>query len=140
MKEKYEKKLYFSNILNVLYFLIYFLSMKNNNPNQNENEKSLINNFIEIFFNNCMEVFDIVINKKQIKKFNIKTNIPKLEMYNYLYNIFTSKEKKDLTVEKIENYYLQKYENKNIKRESLNDIKKTRHSTPLFNEIKLENK
>ena len=140
LKEKYEKKLHFTNILNVLYFLIYFLSLKNNNPNPNEKEKSLINNLIEIFFNNCMEVFDIIIKKKQIKKFIIKTNIPKLEMYNYLYNIFTSKEKKDLTIEKIENYYKQKYENKNIRRESLYDTKKARHSTPLLNDMKFENK
>ena len=109
IKRKSTKQKYFPNILNSLYFLIYFFSKKNKNIIQDPNKESFINDLIKIFFNNCCQVFEIINRKKIAKKFIIKSNIPNLEIYNYLYNIFTTKDKNELTLNKIENFYKQKY-------------------------------
>ena len=108
IKRKSTKQKYFPNILNSLYFLIYFFSKKNKNIIQDPNKESFINDLIKIFFNNCCQVFEIINRKKIAKKFIIKSNIPNLEIYNYLYNIFTTKDKNELTLNKIENFYKQK--------------------------------
>ena len=111
VKENYDKKIYFPNILNSLYFLIYFLLMKNKNKKttQSSDKETFINYLIEIFFNDCIQIFELINKRKLSKKFIIKANIPKLEIYNCLYNAFISKDKNYLTLENIEKDYMQKY-------------------------------
>ena len=102
---KDEKRIYISNILNILYFLIYFLSLKNKD---NKTAYSFINELIQIIFNKCREIFEYIKSKKLIKKYTLKTNIPKFEIYIFLYGIFTSKIKKSFTLTDLEKIYNQK--------------------------------
>lgn len=118
-KDNNNEQLYFPNLLNVLYFLIYFLSIKNNdndNIQQISNKNILINELIEITFNDCLEIFKIIKKKKITKKFILKTDIRKFDMYIYLFNILSSKDKNPISLEKFEEFYARKkYENSNNK-------------------------
>ena len=104
----YNDRIFIPNILNTLFFLIYFLFKKKEEEKEkepNQNKIKFINDLILIWFNNCYRLFDYIRKNKLIKKFTIKANIPKLEMYTIIYNYFTSKDKKKKTVEDLEKYY-----------------------------------
>ena len=105
---KDENRICISNILNILYFLIYFLSIKNKENKDNKDLNSSINEIIEIIFNNCKDIFEYIKNKKLIKKYTLKTNIPKFEIYIFLYDFFISKVKKSFTLSELEKIYKQK--------------------------------
>ena len=47
-------------------------------------------------------------NKKLIKKYTLKTNIPKFQIYIFLYDFFISKVKKSFTLSELEKIYKQK--------------------------------
>ena len=143
IKENKEKKINIPNMINVLYFLIYFISKKNkNNDNPKSKQESFINKLIEIYFNNCKEIFDYINKNKLVKKFSIKTSIHKFEIYNSFYNIFTSKQRTSITIDNLEKYYKDNYETKNIINtinvEDSNYFKLTRCNTSISNETKSE--
>ena len=118
--------------------LIYFISKKNKN-NDNSKKETFINKLIEIYFNNCKDIFDYINEKKLMKKFIIKSNISKLEIYNFFYNIFTSKQRESLNIENIEKLYKEKYGIKNTSNiENSSSGIKTRANSSISSEIKFE--
>ena len=95
-KDKYNDRYYVPNLLNTLYFLIYFLSFNKNEEKDtsNENKNKFIKDIIFVLFNNCIKLFEYINQNKLSKKFLIKVNIPKLEIYTILYTTLTTKNKK----------------------------------------------
>ena len=142
-KEKDSKRIFIPNLLYSLYFLIYFRAMKNTNEiNEQKTKKDdLVNKLIEVFFNNCFKILEYIKKKKLSKKYTLKINIPKLEIYTILFNTFISKDKKNFTREKFEQFFEDiYYKNKNKNQlESLIYNGKNNNS-PLINEIKIESK
>ena len=119
----YNDRIFIPNVLNTLFFLIYFLFKKKQEEKEkepNQNKIKFINDLILIWFNNCCQLFDYIQKNKLTRKFMIKANIPKMEMYTIIYNYFISKDKKKKTVEDLEEFYEKK------KYELLNNNKKNR--------------
>ena len=142
IKEKNIERIHVPNLLYVLYFLIYFMSLKKkyNSSDKNSKKYSLINELFETFFNNTFKLFEYINKNKLAKKFILKTNIPKLDLYVLLYNNFTSKDFKKIDLTHFEKLYdenVYKIENTN-KKESVNNIKEKKSNTSLINDIKDE--
>ena len=103
----YNDRIYIPNIINTLYFLIYFLFKKKEEQKEkepNQNKIKFINALILIWFNNCNKIFEYIHKNKLDKKYLIKITIPKLEIYTILYNYFLSK-KKNNTIEELEKFF-----------------------------------
>ena len=106
-KDKYNDRYYVPNLLNTLYFLIYFLSFNKNEEKDtsNENKNKFIKDIIFVLFNNCIKLFEYINQNKLSKKFLIKVNIPKLEIYTILYTTLTTKNKKNFSIKEFTQYY-----------------------------------
>ena len=104
----YNDRIYIPNILNTLYFLIYFLTKKKEEQKEKEPNKDkikFITDLILIWFNNCNKIFEYINKNKLAKKYLIKAIIPKLEIYTTLYNYFISRKKNKNTLEELEKYF-----------------------------------
>ena len=106
-KDKYNDRYYVPNLLNTLYFLIYFLSFNKNEEKDtsNENKNKFIKDITFVLFNNCIKLFEYINQNKLSKKFLIKVNIPKLEIYTILYTTLTTKNKKNFSIKEFTQYY-----------------------------------
>ena len=132
-----KKEIDFSNIIYCIYFLIYFMEIKNNlklpENNSNNNNAKLnqdnskeennllvfINVIISVIFYNSREIFKLLNSKKGFKSNIPKINIPNLEIYNSLFNYYSSNVKKYFTFEEFENYY-KEIKISNLKSKSIN--------------------
>ena len=127
------------NILYTIYFLIYFIEMKNNlklsevnlkyfNEDKSKNENNpiiFINKIISIIFSNSKEIFKLIPNKKSYKYNNPKVYNITLESYNILYNYYSLNNKKFFSFEDIEKYYQDnKFTNTKIKGKESKNRKK----------------
>ena len=133
----YNDRIYVPNLINTLYFLIYFLSKKKEEQKEkepNQNKIKFINELILIWFNNCNKIFEYITKNKLNKKYIIKTNIPKLELYTILYNYFISKKKNNNTLEELEKFFIQKKkEILNVNNSSITPKMKGRSVATLIN-------
>ena len=126
-----KKEIDISNILYCLYFLIYFIEIKNN-IEKDEIEKLIKNdnsplNFIiiiiTIIFSNSKEIFKLV-NKKSFKNTNSKLKKINLEIYNSIFNFYDTKGKKFFSFEELEKYYNEiKYQSLKSKSISFKEFK-----------------
>ena len=142
LKDKFGDRIFVSNLLYSLYFIIYFLSIKIDNEEEKNqiqnNNGDFINAIINVIFNNCINVFKNIIQNKLTKKYILKENIPKFDIYNSMYNFFISNMKKNFTLKEFEDYF-KKYneviKNKKEKeKENLINIK-SKSNPSLYKEI-----
>ena len=142
LKDKFGDRIFVSNLLYSLYFIIYFLSIKIDNEEEKNqiqnNNGDFINTIINVIFNNCINVFKNIIQNKLTKKYILKENIPKFDIYNSMYNFFISNMKKNFTLKEFEDYFKKYYEviknKKEKEKENLINIK-SKSNPSLYKEI-----
>ena len=134
----------FSNILYCIYFLIFFIELKNkllenNNTNFNkeiiDNQLVFINTIITVVFLNSKQIFKLINNKKSLKYYNTKTNNAELDIYYSLFNYYCSNSKKFFSFEELEKFY-HEYKLSKLKAKSIDfrESKQRKKNNTLKNE------
>ena len=132
-KKNNKKKEKDSNILYCIYFLIYFIEMKNKlSSSFKESDIPIIkiNGILSIIFYNAKLIFKLINNKKSLKHYGLKSNNPSLDTYYSLFNFFAENIKKVFPFEDLKLFY----EENKLKPKGLKEQKKKRKKSSFFKE------